>query len=205
MSTAVLACTLPPPPSATCPSALSVLARPEPTAAQRRGQPCCRPGLTALPSPRLPEEARQRRVFEMVEALQEHPRDPSQVLIGYSRGLIVVWDLRGSRVLCHFLSSQVGGALPDPTSHTRPLCQGVGCGRGTAALTQTGPSPFPPLKQLENVCWQRDGRLIVSCHSDGSYCQWPVSADAQQREPSRSCEPYGQCSACLAGAPPCHL
>lgn len=59
----------------------------------------------------------------MVEALQEHPRDPNQVLIGYSRGLIVVWDLRGSRVLCHFLSSQVGhagdsgrchAALPDP-------------------------------------------------------------------------------------------
>ncbi|XP_074177016.1 LLGL scribble cell polarity complex component 2 isoform X5 [Rhinolophus sinicus] len=100
---------------------------------------------------RLPEEARQRRVFEMVEALQEHPRDPSQVLIGYSRGLIVVWDLQGSRVLCYFLSSQ----------------------------------------QLENVCWQRDGRLIVSCHSDGSYCQWPVSTDTQRQEPLRSCEPYG--------------
>ncbi|XP_053517192.1 LLGL scribble cell polarity complex component 2 isoform X3 [Artibeus jamaicensis] len=100
---------------------------------------------------RLPEEARQRRVFEMVEALQEHPRDPNQVLIGYSRGLIVVWDLRGSRVLCHFLSSQ----------------------------------------QLDSVCWQRDGRLIVSCHSDGSYCQWAVSADTQQLEPMRSCVPYG--------------
>ncbi|XP_023600501.1 lethal(2) giant larvae protein homolog 2 isoform X5 [Myotis lucifugus] len=100
---------------------------------------------------RLPEEARQRRVFEMVEALQEHPRDPNQVLIGYSRGLIVIWDLRGSRVLCHFLSSQ----------------------------------------QLDSACWQRDGRLIVSCHSDGSYCQWPVNPDTQQLEPLRSCVPYG--------------
>ncbi|XP_015418774.1 PREDICTED: lethal(2) giant larvae protein homolog 2 isoform X9 [Myotis davidii] len=100
---------------------------------------------------RLPEEARQRRVFEMVEALQEHPRDPNQVLIGYSRGLIVIWDLRGSRVLCHFLSSQ----------------------------------------QLDSACWQRDGRLIVSCHSDGSYCQWPVNPETQQLEPLRSCVPYG--------------
>ncbi|XP_047689151.1 LLGL scribble cell polarity complex component 2 isoform X2 [Prionailurus viverrinus] len=99
----------------------------------------------------LPEDARHRRVFEMVEALQEHPRDPNQVLIGYSRGLIVVWDLRGSCVLGHFLSSQ----------------------------------------QLENVCWQRDGHLIVSCHSDGSYCQWPVSSDTQHSEPLRNCVPYG--------------
>ncbi|XP_027423751.1 LLGL scribble cell polarity complex component 2 isoform X2 [Zalophus californianus] len=100
---------------------------------------------------RLPEEARHRRVFEMVEALQEHPRDPNQVLIGYSRGLIVVWDLHGCRVLCHFLSSQ----------------------------------------QLENVCWQRDGHLIVSCHSDGSYGQWPVSSDSHPAEPLRNCVPYG--------------
>lgn len=91
--------------------------------------------LTGLPSPRLPEEARQRRVFEMVEALQEHPRDPHQILIGYSRGLVVIWDLRGSRVLCHFLSSQVGGAwdsgrrhvaLPDPAYPMQPMCRGVG-------------------------------------------------------------------------------
>eukprot|EP00069_Balaena_mysticetus_P001499 bmy_15342T0 len=87
----------------------------------------------------------------MVEALQEHPRDPNQILVGYSRGLVVIWDLQGSCVLCHFLSSQ----------------------------------------QLENVCWQRDGHLIVSCHSDGSYCQWPVSSDTLQPEPLRSCVPYG--------------
>ncbi|XP_029068104.1 lethal(2) giant larvae protein homolog 2 isoform X1 [Monodon monoceros] len=100
---------------------------------------------------RLPEEVRHRRAFEMVEALQEHPRDPKQILIGYSRGLVVIWDLQGSCVLCHFLSSQ----------------------------------------QLENVCWQRDGHLIVSCHSDGSYCQWPVSSDTLQPEPLHSCVPYG--------------
>lgn len=99
----------------------------------------------------LPEEARHRRVFEMVEALQEHPRDPNQILIGYSRGLVVIWDLRGSRVLSHFLSHQ----------------------------------------QLENVSWQRDGCLIVTCHSDGSHCQWSVPSDSQSPEPLRSSVPYG--------------
>lgn len=73
---------------------------------------------------------------------------------------------------------------------------------GPPPSPHAGLSPRPPSQQLENVCWQRDGRLIVSCHSDGSYCQWPASADAPQREPSRSCEPYGQCSTCLAGARP---
>uniref|UniRef100_A0A8C2UUZ1 LLGL scribble cell polarity complex component 2 n=2 Tax=Chinchilla lanigera TaxID=34839 RepID=A0A8C2UUZ1_CHILA len=110
----------------------------------------------------LPEEARQRRVFEMVEAVQEHPQDPNQILIGYSRGLVIIWDLQGSRVLCHFLSNQ----------------------------------------QLENVSWQRDGRLIVTCHSDGSHCQWPVSHDTQQPEPLRSSMPYGQYFTCLGAQLP---
>ncbi|KAJ8778244.1 hypothetical protein J1605_013811 [Eschrichtius robustus] len=30
-----------------------------------------------------------------------------------------------------------------------------------------------------------------SCHSDSSYCQWPVSGDTQQPEPLHSCVPYG--------------
>ncbi|XP_028912908.1 LLGL scribble cell polarity complex component 2 isoform X2 [Ornithorhynchus anatinus] len=100
---------------------------------------------------RLPDDARLRRALETVEALQEHPRDPSRVLIGYSRGLMVVWDLAENRPIQHFLGSQ-----------------------------------------LESVCWQRDGRLIVSCHSDGSYSLWPLSsADGPSPEPLESRVPYG--------------
>lgn len=79
---------------------------------------------------------------------------------------------------------------------------------GTAALTSACALCSPsPLKQLENVCWQRDGRLIVSCHSDGSYCQWPMSSDTQQPEPLRNCMPYGQwCPHQAQGLVlPCHL
>lgn len=58
-------------------------------------------------------------------------------------------------------------------------------------------SSLPP-KQLENASWQRDGCLIVTCHSDGSHCQWPVSSDTQNPEPLRSSIPYGQCF-CVEG------
>ena len=53
----------------------------------------------------------------MVEALQEHPQDPNQILVGYSRGLVVIWDLQGSCVLCHFLSSQVAVPHGSPRPH----------------------------------------------------------------------------------------
>ncbi|XP_024069903.1 lethal(2) giant larvae protein homolog 2 [Terrapene carolina triunguis] len=55
---------------------------------------------------RVPEDYRSRRSFELVEALREHPRNPGQILIGYSRGLIVLWDLHNKRVSHHFLGSQ---------------------------------------------------------------------------------------------------
>ncbi|KFV76538.1 Lethal(2) giant larvae protein 2, partial [Struthio camelus australis] len=55
---------------------------------------------------RVPEDYCSRRSCELVEALQEHPKNPDQILIGYSRGLIVLWDLQNSKVTHHFLGSQ---------------------------------------------------------------------------------------------------
>ena len=101
----------------------------------------------SVPLPRLPEEARHRRVFEMVEALQEHPWDPNQILIGYSRGLVVIWDLQGSRVLCHFLSSQVrvSPAAPQgPPDTSSPCLRQGGAGDGTAPQPTHAVSSFPP-------------------------------------------------------------
>ncbi|NXC46438.1 L2GL2 protein, partial [Penelope pileata] len=100
---------------------------------------------------RVPEDYCNRRSCELVEALREHPKNPDQVLIGYSRGLIVLWDLQNSKATHHFLGSQ----------------------------------------QLENLYWQRDGSRFVSCHYDGSYCQWPVSSDNRQPEPLENLVPYG--------------
>ena len=109
----------------------------------QHSQPCCVGAgdlAHTVPLPRLPEEARQRRVFEMVEALQEHPRDPNQILIGYSRGLVVIWDLQGSRVLSHFLSSQVG--VP-PGSPQRPPDTSSPCLKQGAQAMGPPPDPSP--------------------------------------------------------------
>ncbi|KAJ7316024.1 hypothetical protein JRQ81_002186 [Phrynocephalus forsythii] len=100
---------------------------------------------------RVPEDYRNRRSLELVEALREHPRNPNQILIGYSRGLIVLWDLISNKATHHLLGNQ----------------------------------------QLENLFWQRNGRLIISCHNDGSYAQWAVSSDDRQPEPLESKVPYG--------------
>lgn len=49
-----------------------------------------------------------RRNLECVEALQENPLNPRQVLLGYSRGLMVLWDLDRMHAMQHFLCTQVG-------------------------------------------------------------------------------------------------
>ncbi|KAM4691391.1 LLGL scribble cell polarity complex component 2 [Rhinophrynus dorsalis] len=54
----------------------------------------------------IPDEYTDRRAFESVEALQENPRNPDQLLIGYSRGLMMVWDVSAGRSVRHFLGTQ---------------------------------------------------------------------------------------------------
>lgn len=56
---------------------------------------------------RIPEDNCNRRSCELVEALREHPKNADQILIGYSRGLIVLWDLQNNKATHHFLGSQV--------------------------------------------------------------------------------------------------
>uniref|UniRef100_A0A670JSU9 LLGL scribble cell polarity complex component 2 n=1 Tax=Podarcis muralis TaxID=64176 RepID=A0A670JSU9_PODMU len=40
----------------------------------------------------VPEDYRCGKALGPVESLQEHPKDPAKILIGYSRGLMVLWD-----------------------------------------------------------------------------------------------------------------
>ncbi|KAJ3607796.1 hypothetical protein NHX12_024847 [Muraenolepis orangiensis] len=54
----------------------------------------------------VPEDYIGRRNLEHVETLCESPVDPNQVVIGYGRGLMVVWDLEGHRAVQHIPATQ---------------------------------------------------------------------------------------------------
>uniref|UniRef100_A0A8C2J528 LLGL scribble cell polarity complex component 1 n=1 Tax=Cyprinus carpio TaxID=7962 RepID=A0A8C2J528_CYPCA len=56
----------------------------------------------------VPEEYKCGKSLGPVESLQEHPQDSDKILIGYSRGLVVLWDLNSRHVVNLFLGKQVG-------------------------------------------------------------------------------------------------
>lgn len=127
----------------------------------------------------VPDEYRCGKALGPVESIQEHPRNGSQLLIGYSRGLVVLWE-QSTRVVQHlFLGNQVLGlaglwpcvcVCPQPSAEP-PVC---------------------PLQQLESLAWEQSGKSIVSSHSDGGYMVWAVSSTGQRsQQPVMSTIPYG--------------
>uniref|UniRef100_A0A668AI13 LLGL scribble cell polarity complex component 2 n=1 Tax=Myripristis murdjan TaxID=586833 RepID=A0A668AI13_9TELE len=54
----------------------------------------------------VPDDYIGRRNLEHVEALQENPVNPNQVVIGYGRGLMVIWDLETQRAVQHIPATQ---------------------------------------------------------------------------------------------------
>lgn len=60
----------------------------------------------------VPDDYIGRRNLEHVEALQENPLNPNQVVIGYGRGLMVIWDLEKHCAIQHIPATQVT-AMPD--------------------------------------------------------------------------------------------
>ncbi|KAG8456835.1 hypothetical protein GDO86_002572, partial [Hymenochirus boettgeri] len=54
----------------------------------------------------LPDDYRCGKTLGPVESLQEHPRQCGKILIGYSRGLVVLWDQESRRAEHLFLGNQ---------------------------------------------------------------------------------------------------
>lgn len=57
----------------------------------------------------VPDDYRCGKALGPVESIQEHPQDAGRLLIGYSRGLVALWD-QSTRTVQHlFLGNQVPG------------------------------------------------------------------------------------------------
>lgn len=78
---------------------------PPPHHSQRPLSLLCPPPLS------VPDEYRCGKALGPVESIQEHPRDGGRLLIGYSRGLVALWE-QSTRTVQHlFLGNQVLGLL----------------------------------------------------------------------------------------------
>uniref|UniRef100_A0A7N8YNC5 LLGL scribble cell polarity complex component 1 n=1 Tax=Mastacembelus armatus TaxID=205130 RepID=A0A7N8YNC5_9TELE len=64
------------------------------------------PSLTLKDNQTLPDDYRCGKSLGPVESLQEHPQQSGKVLIGYSRGLVVLWDLSARQADQLFLGKQ---------------------------------------------------------------------------------------------------
>uniref|UniRef100_A0AAR2IKB2 Lethal giant larvae homologue 2 domain-containing protein n=1 Tax=Pygocentrus nattereri TaxID=42514 RepID=A0AAR2IKB2_PYGNA len=111
----------------------------------------------------VPEEYKCGKSLGPVESLQEHPQHPDKILIGYSRGLVVLWDLQ-IFVVCVFLLQQLeslvwvrsgnsfvsshsdGGYMVWPVSSSTPCTH--------EPVTSTIPyGPFP-CKAVNKILWR---------------------------------------------------
>lgn len=133
----------------------------------------------------LPDDYRCGKSLGPVESLQEHPQQAGKILIGYSRGLVVLWDLSSRHADQLFLGKQV-----------LPLEEKKKC--LTTDLISLWPSSDgcacePALQQLESLVWERSGNLFVSSHNDGGYSVWAVTnGNIYNHQPVSSTIPYGE-------------
>lgn len=128
----------------------------------------------------LPDDCRCGKALGPVESLQGHLRDPTRILIGYSRGLLVIWNQAAQCADRVFLGSQV---CVGDCAQSRALCRG--CPVHAHLLCP---------QQLESLCWERSGSTLVSSHSDGSYAIWSADTGSSPvMQPTVATMPYGEC------------
>ncbi|XP_043243903.1 lethal(2) giant larvae protein homolog 1-like isoform X3 [Amphibalanus amphitrite] len=96
-----------------------------------------------------------------VECVRQHPVFPDKILIGYNRGLMVVWDRKQ-------LNAERVGIWDRKLVH----------GEQTYVCNQS----------LETVCWSRDGAEFMSAHNDGSFIIWNAR---KLSKPDGPHAPYG--------------
>ncbi|XP_015216014.1 lethal(2) giant larvae protein homolog 1 isoform X2 [Lepisosteus oculatus] len=114
----------------------------------------------------VPEDYKSGKSLGPVESLQEHPQSPNKVLIGYSRGLVVLWDQSTRQVDGLFLGNQLeslgwersGKTLVSSHSDGGYMVWAVNGGGGGLRTQQPVTSIIPygpfPCKAINKILWR---------------------------------------------------
>lgn len=134
-----------------------------------------------------------------------------QFLIGYNRGLIVLWDNEASNADQTYNSTQASVGCNVTHSHWlkpsnkythlhqgyNPIYQDIQHEGGKWIICHYAKSIqirwitwiMCFLQQLESLSWHRNGTEFMSAHNDGSYIVWSTTNSAEPKEPALT--PYG--------------
>ncbi|XP_057570279.1 lethal(2) giant larvae protein homolog 1 isoform X2 [Hippopotamus amphibius kiboko] len=112
----------------------------------------------------VPEDCRCGKALGPVESLQGHPRDPSKILIGYSRGLLVIWNQAAWCADRVFLGSQLesvcwersGHRLVSSHSDGSYAVWAVDAGDSPTAQPAVAATPYGPFpcKAISKILWR---------------------------------------------------
>ncbi|XP_015264810.1 PREDICTED: lethal(2) giant larvae protein homolog 1 isoform X1 [Gekko japonicus] len=140
------------------------------------------PGLTLLEDKSLyqdevlqsvPEDYKCGKALGPVESLQEHPRDPTKILIGFSRGLMVLWN-KSTREAEHlFLGNQQLESVSWERSGRTVVSSHNDGGYAVWSVTEGSPKTIQPVtstvpygpfpcKAINKIVWQ-------TCESGGHF------------------------------------
>ncbi|CAH2307720.1 lethal(2) giant larvae homolog 1 isoform X1 [Pelobates cultripes] len=113
----------------------------------------------------MPEEHRCGKSLGPVESLQEHPQQPGRILIGYSRGLVALWNQGDHKVEHVFLGNQQleslcwessGTSFVSSHSDGGYMVWAVGGSSPTTTQPVTATIPYGPFpcKAINKIQWK---------------------------------------------------
>ncbi len=94
-----------------------------------------------------------------VECVSEQPNSADHILIGYTRGLLVLWNCKTLSAVQVCILSVLSKM---PSFYLKNYLH-----------LQT----FVASQQLESVSWHPNGKKFVSAHNDGSYMVWTLGQE----------------------------
>ncbi|XP_077019528.1 lethal(2) giant larvae protein homolog 1 isoform X2 [Tamandua tetradactyla] len=122
----------------------------------------------------VPDDYRCGKALGPVESLQGHLRDPTKILVGYSRGLLAIWDPSVRRVDHVFLGSQLesvcwersGGTIVSSHSDGSYAIWSVDACVSSALQPTVATTPYGPFpcKAINKILWrscQAGGHFII--------------------------------------------